>query len=92
MSKSGHPPVYVWACCEGWQRFGPFDWVALTEDGQSFVNQLGIKVLIYDAHCTGWRSPKNPALVYRTPMVTSQFKHPKSQSGDLPFDRGVSDL
>jgi hypothetical protein len=86
VSKSGLPPLYLWVCCEGWQRLGPFDWVALSEDGLSFVDQTGAPVLIYDRNYRGWRNPKRPAMVYRTPMVTSQRKHPRPMSGELPFD------
>ena len=85
MSKKGAFPVYVWVCCEGWQRLGPFEWVALAEDGQSFVDSAGAAVLVYDHHYGGWRDPKRPGMVYRTPMVTTQRKHPRPMSGALPF-------
>ena len=85
MSTKGPMPLYLWVCCEGWHRLGPFEWVALSEDGRSFVESTGRTILAYDPTHRGWRDPERPTMVYRTPMVTSERRHPKPMSGALPF-------
>ena len=87
MKRPYTTPVYVWVCCEGWNRLGPFEWVTLTEDGQSFVDETGTFILINDPYQHCWRDPKHPGISYRTPMVTTQRKHPHPMSGFIPTQR-----
>jgi hypothetical protein len=31
------PSLYLWLCCEGWMRFGPFKWLRFDDERQAIV-------------------------------------------------------
>jgi len=75
--------LYLWGCCEGWVKFGPFEWVTLTEDRSAYLDQRGEVIMEWDQQVGGWRAPGS-GMSMRTPVVTSSAKHPRPKSGGVP--------
>ncbi len=87
MPKKRRRRVFLWACCEGWFRMGPYAWVGLSEDREAFVDEKGKAVLIWNDRQKVWRTA-DPSLFSGDlirPMVNSSPVHPKPMSGAFPI-------
>jgi len=71
--------LYLWLCCEGWQRFGPFRHLnfsatAITDEEEQIVVSLDAEGV--------WRTPGIYCCYrWRSPMVTSTETHPHPARG-----------
>lgn len=79
--------LYLWACSEGWIRFGPFAWVGLSEDRDSFLNEKGEAVLVWNPQRRTWKAcaPSGFSGDLILPMVTTSPGHPTPKSGSFPI-------
>ena len=47
------PRIYLWLCCEGWCKFGPYEWLRFDEDG-SIIDQDGNVIAKKDQNRPVW--------------------------------------
>jgi hypothetical protein len=73
--------VYLWLCCEGWMKFGPFEWLRFDDELQAILGPDGAEV----AKKTGgqWRVPgeKWQGWGFSNPTITTTAVHPHPKSG-----------
>ena len=75
--------VYLWLCCEGWKRFGPFEWVVFDDKQDAYLAGPRGEV-ICQRDGDSWRTPES-SRHWTTPLVTSQRKHPHPKNGGVLF-------
>ena len=88
--EDGDERVYLWLTCEGWVRFGPFDWVSLRTDDWTYLNEKGEGIARWEQG--GWRALGRRAEGYgkarfRNPVVTATRTHPDRYCGAIPVKR-----
>ncbi len=72
--------MYLWLCCEGWVRFGPFAWLYLDQNRQLIRDQeLGV-VARHDG--TSWRADKAEGMHFSEIMITRTPDHPHPNTGE----------
>lgn len=73
--------MYLWLNCEGWIRFGPFEWLRFEDDPRVIRNQDGVIVASFDG--TDWHTSDGQydRWIWRNPMVTTSPRHPHPASG-----------
>jgi hypothetical protein len=73
--------VYLWFCCEGWKRLGPFKWLRFDEKGM-IRDQDGNIVARCDEAGKAWEILSNGTrCVWHDPMITASPRHPHPNSG-----------
>ena len=81
------PSVYLWLCCEGWMKFGPFDWLRFDDERQAVLGPDDEEV----AKKSGgqWRVPgeKWQGWGFSDPTITTTPVHPHKNSGSHPGSR-----
>jgi hypothetical protein len=87
MPKGRKKRIFLWGCCEGWVRLGPYAWIGLSEDRNAFINEKGIPVLVWNDHINAWKATDPAAFSgdLVQPMVTTTPVHPKPMSGTFPI-------
>ena len=79
--------VYLWLCCEGWMRFGPFEWLRF-DDTENAIIGPGGEVLVkkLDGY---WRVPggQGAGMPFSNPTITSGPVHLHRKSGTPPRRR-----
>jgi hypothetical protein len=80
-SELSPPPnrqVFLWLCCEGWQRFGPFAWLRFNDDPRTIIDQDGQVVASWvDGH---WRT-SDSGCAWSNPTIGPGPKHPHPNRG-----------
>lgn len=78
------PSVYLWLCCEGWVKFGPFEWLRFDDERQAILGPDGEEV----AKKLGgrWEVPgeKWQGGGFSDPTITSSPIHPHRDCGAHP--------
>jgi hypothetical protein len=78
------PSVYLWLCCEGWMRFGPFVWLRFDDKENAIIDPDGEVV----ARKTGeyWRvtGGRGEGMAFSDPTLTTTREHPHKNSGSHP--------
>ncbi len=75
--------LYLWLNCEGWVRFGPFEWLRF-DGGSGPADPLVVRgpndaaVAQFDG--TAWRTPGD-GTAWRTPTITASPRHPHPMHG-----------
>ena len=81
------PSVYLWLCCEGWMKFGPFEWLRFDDERQAILGPDGEAV----AKKSGgqWRVPGEEwqGWGFSNPTITTRPAHPHKDSGSHPFSK-----
>jgi hypothetical protein len=79
--------VYLWLCCEGWVRFGPFPWLRFDDERGAILDDTGRAIAIRIGD--GWQTPdSHQGYCWSNPTVTASPRHPHPHSGSPP-DRPV---
>lgn len=84
VQQSPPPSVYVWFCCEGWLRFGPFEWLRFDDDFERIYDERGAPVAEREGRCWRVLHPDGRGLLFSNPTITSTKKHPHMNSGGHP--------
>lgn len=75
------PSVYLWLCCEGWMKFGPFEWLRFDDESQAILGPESEEV----AKKAGgyWRVPsgRGEGMQFSNPTITTTPVHPHRNSG-----------
>jgi len=79
--------VYLWLCCEGWMRFGPYEWLRFDDKESAILDPRG-ETVAWRAD-GGWRtsSPRGEGMVFSNPTITISSEHPHRNSGSSPARR-----
>jgi len=82
------PQFYLWLCCEGWERLGPFEWLRLDDANGVIVDQTG-QVVARKRSSEGWFVNRQGLRECRfsNPTITTDSKHPHPDSGGHPSYR-----
>lgn len=74
--------VYLWLCCEGWMKFGPFEWLRFDDERHAILGQDGEEV-------GQWRVPGEKWQDWRfsNPTITWSPVHPHKKSERHPQPR-----
>ena len=80
------PLVYLWLCCEGWLRFGPYEWLSKDEEKNAYIGPLGQVLAFWDEEESCWRASeeKYKSWVFCNPMITASRRHPAPMYGGIP--------
>ena len=76
--------VYLWLCCEGWMRFGPFEWLRFEDTESAIIGPAGeVVAKKLDGY---WRVPggKSAGMPFSNPTITAGPDHPHRNSGTHP--------
>lgn len=84
MSEGGKGgEVYLWLCCEGWARFGPFPWLRFDDERRAILDDQGQAIAVRSGD--GWHTPgSHPGYHWYDPTVTASPTHPHPNSGSPP--------
>lgn len=76
--------LYLWLCCEGWMKFGPFEWLRFDDERQAILGPDGAEVAKKVDGC--WRVPEEKwqGWAFSDPTVTTTPVHPHRNSGEHP--------
>jgi hypothetical protein len=76
--------LYLHLCCEGWQRFGPFEWLSFQDHPRAIVDADGTTIAAWDGEC--WRNsdPKFVDYAWINPTITFGPRHPHPNQGGHP--------
>ena len=70
--------VFLWLCCEGWVRLGPFVFLKLIDNG--FIDETGNLIAFKKGEC--WHTPgRFAACCWHSPLITSTGEHPHPGHG-----------
>ena len=80
-----NPSVYLWLCCEGWMKFGPFEWLRF-DDVTSTISESTGKVVAWreGGH---WLVPSGSGVGMAFDvnyMITSSSRHPDPSNRNTP--------
>ena len=78
--------MYLWLCCEGWQKFGPFDWLSYDPDRKAVVGEKNGEVMVVAEESDGrWKLRiKTPGYAWSHWLINASPKHPFPDQGSLP--------
>lgn len=70
-------PVYLWLSCEGWMKFGPFEWLRFDEERRSILGPCG-EVATWVGGT--WRVPGErwSGYAFSGPTITTSRERPSS--------------
>ncbi len=80
--QTSAPKLYLWLCCEGWERLGPFDWLRFDDAVGVIVDQTG-QVVARKRNSEGWfvNRPGLRECRFSNPTITIGPTHPHPDSG-----------
>jgi hypothetical protein len=79
--------VYLWLCCEGWMRFGPFEWLRFDDTESTIIDPDGEVVAKMTNGYWVVSSGQGGGMQFSNPTITSSREHPHRNSGDPPWRR-----
>lgn len=87
-TMEGNPPtspLYLWLNCEGWERFGPFEWLSFNDDAGVIADSTG-SVIARRRNHGGWfvNRPGLRDMRFCDPMITTSDVHPHPVNGAHP--------
>jgi len=78
------PSVYLWFCCEGWMKFGPFEWLRFDDQSQAILGPNGeVVAKKIDGY---WQMPsgRGEGMQFSDPTITTSPIHPHKGSSSHP--------
>ena len=79
-----NPRIYLWLFCEGWCKFGPYEWLRFDEDG-SIVDQDGNVIAKKDQNRPVWKTIETHSMFeWSNPTINTSLLHPHPNSGAHP--------
>lgn len=79
-----NPLMYLHLCCEGWQTFGPYQWLSLQDAEGVIVDESGTVIARRDKELWRATDPRFKAYLWRNPTITVGAGHPHPNSGSHP--------
>lgn len=79
--------LYLWLCCEGWMRFGPFEWLRFDDERQAIIGPDGAEVA---KNVDGqWRVSvgRGEGMQFSNPTITTTPVHPHRDCGGHSFSK-----
>jgi hypothetical protein len=79
-----YPGVCLWLCCEGWMKFGPFEWLRFDDELQAILGPDGEEsAKKTDAY---WRvsDGRSKGMEFSNPTITNSPIHPHRNCGYHP--------
>jgi len=85
-------PVYLWLCCEGWMRFGPFKWLRFDDSLGVIADSKGNVAAMKNGEF--WSVPEGPGkgMRFSNPTITTTREHPQKNSHESPPIQYLADL
>ena len=87
-SDGRRPPlqssVYLWLCCEGWMRFGPFEWLRFDDKENKILGPDGEVVARKTGEYWFVISGRGEGMAFSNPTITTTRDHPHKNSGSHP--------
>jgi len=85
--KTDRRGVWLFLRCEGWVRFGPWEWLTFRGEDSAYLNSDGEVVAFWDEREGHWRVPTDEYAHWRFDevMLNSSADHPAHNQGALPF-------
>ena len=71
--------MYLHLCREGWQRFGPFEWLSFHDSPRVIVDETGNIIATWNGGCWKTTDPKFAGYEWEKPMITLGPRHPHPQ-------------
>jgi hypothetical protein len=63
-------------CCEGWQRFGPLDWLSFQDTPRAIVDEAGNTIASWDGHAWRTSDPKFQGCAWENPTISIGPRRP----------------
>ena len=76
--------LYLHLCCEGWQRFGPFEWLSFQDEPRAIVDEDGSVIATWDGLTWRTSDPRFQKYAWSNPTITIGSRHPHPKSGAHP--------
>jgi len=73
--------VYLWLNCEGWERFGPFQWLRFEDSPLRICDQDANVIAEFDGNDWQTTHEKYRNHRWRCPMITASSQHPHLVNG-----------
>jgi hypothetical protein len=75
------PSVYLWLCCDGWMKFGPFEWLRFDDERQAILGPDGEEVAKKTDGYWHVTSGRGEGMQFSDPTITTTPVHPHRNSG-----------
>lgn len=82
--KTRRPIIYLWLCCEGWMKFGPFEWLRFDDERQVILGPEGEEVVKKVDGYWRVREGRGAGMAFSNPTITTTPIHPHPKSGGHP--------
>jgi len=82
--NTSSPNMYLHLRCEGWQRFGPFEWLSFQDTPPAIVDEAGNIIAMWDDHAWRTSDPKFEGYAWKNPTISIGPLHPHPNSGFHP--------
>ncbi len=79
--------VYLWLCCEGWMRFGPFEWLRFDDTANAIIGPAGEVVARKTGEYWHITDGRGKGMPFSNPTITTTREHPHANSGSHPKGR-----
>jgi len=76
--------IHLHLCCEGWQKFGPFEWLSFKDDPRVIVDETGTVIASWDGQAWKTSGPQYENYAWENPTITIGSCHPHQDSGAHP--------
>lgn len=78
-------PIYLWLCCEGWVRFGPFEWLCFDTESAAVFDSRGNVAAWREG--SDWRvaDPRGANMAFDAITITTARNHPFRNTGAPEF-------
>ncbi|MFZ4774146.1 MAG: hypothetical protein ACOYM3_02205 [Terrimicrobiaceae bacterium] len=70
--------IFLHLCCEGWQRFGPFEWLSFHDSPHAIVDEAGNTIVIWDGHAWRTSDSRFEGYTWKNPTISIGPRRPNS--------------
>jgi len=70
--------MFLHFCCEGWHRFGPFEWLSFQDSPHAIVDEAGNIIASWDGHAWGTSDPRFEGYAWKNPTISIGPRHPNT--------------
>lgn len=78
-------PVYLWLRCEGWVRFGPFEWLFFDDESGAVFGPNGEIAAWREGPYWRVTDPRRAGMAFDAITLTTARKHPFQHCGTPEF-------
>lgn len=76
--------IYLWLCCEGWMRFGPFEWLRFDDTANAIIGPDGEVVAKNVGEYWNVTGGRGEGMSFSHPTITTTREHPHKNSRSHP--------